>query len=320
MLRSTARLLKNTSYRIANAAVGSQTTSGRPIFIAGNGRSGTSWLGATLGLADNTLYYREPCHPERNGHRCDAADQIWSQHVLPGEDNPFFAGKLDQAFQGWFWRGSGFKITDYVHRIGRRPRIIIKDVATFSSTTWVADRWDPDVVLIFRHPGAYAASVRRLDQNNRELNRMRLLLQNPYVRGSISDTTYESCVAITDPLAASIASWALRTRLVFDDIKTHPNWHLIHYEELAADPVSMFQALYEDLGLEWTDKIAQTIKATSNANADGKFSTSRVSLTRINGWKKELTSDDVATVRRTLDLFDMPIYAAPSNWTGPFAD
>ena len=78
---------------------------------------------------------------------------IWCRYLRPGDRDAFFESRLGAAFRGHFWRGSGHPFAAYRARLGRSPRVIVKEVASFLSVEWVAARWNPAVLVILRHPG-----------------------------------------------------------------------------------------------------------------------------------------------------------------------
>ncbi|MFA5581477.1 MAG: sulfotransferase [Paracoccaceae bacterium] len=301
-------------FSLANLAVGAQSTTGRPVFVVGNGRSGTSWLGETLGQAEGVLYYREPCHPHRNGINGTAADGVWCRHVPSGGRDGFFEYTLDAAFRGHFWRGAGHGLRAYRARIGQRPRIVIKDVASFLSLEWVAARWQPDVVVILRHPGAYAASVLNLQQDPQELARLRMLCATDSLRDLLGARLLDPLAAIRDPMEAAVAAWTIRTAVFAKALPRHPDWQVVSYEDLAQDPLTGFRALYDRLGLPWSDAIAARIRARTSATDAGAFSTARVSHSRIDAWRDQLSPDQARRIRQIVAPFNLPFYSASSDW------
>lgn len=309
-------VLTRTAYSFGNRLTGTGRTSGRPILLVGNGRSGTSWMGQTLGWAERVLYYREPCHPYRNGIHDDAeANKIWARYLRPGDSDPFFETKLGKAFEGHFWQGSGHPPRAFARRIASRPRVLVKEVASFLSAEWVARKWDPAMVVIFRHPGAYAVSVRRMNHPEREIARLRLMCSDArLVEDHIGDLA-APLSEIDDPMEASLATWGIRTRAALASLARNPEWIRVHYEEVAADPVPSFAALYDRLGLSWSESVADRIRAKTTSQADGQFSTARVSQDRVDAWRKELDAAQAARLRRVIELFELPIYSTASDWT-----
>lgn len=304
-------------YSLLNAAIGTGGTSGRPVFVAGNGRSGTSWIGETLGRAENVLYYREPCQPRRNGLPPDRAEAVWCRYVAPGGSDRFFESTLDAAFRGHFWPGSGHRLGAYAERLGRRPRVVVKEVAAFMSVEWVAARWDPLVLIILRHPGAYAVSVRNLDQDDAELGRLRLLRADPVLqRDHVRRGLVGHLDAVRDPLEAAVASWAIRTSVVLDAVARHPDWIVVRYEDIARDPLAAFPDLYGRLGIAWTDAIADWVRGRTSTEVAGNYSRSRNSAARIDAWRDRLSAEETRRVRRVLEPFGLPIYAEAADWPG----
>jgi hypothetical protein len=296
-----------------NAVAGQHRVSGRPIFVTGNGRSGTTWLGETLSRAPGLLYYREPCHPERNRMPEDSVDPIWSTYLQPGDRDPYFEQRLGAAFQGHIWRGSGLKTSTFLRRLATKPRILVKEIATFMSLEWVVDRWDPQVLVIMRHPAAYAASVNAQYKKSSEILRLRRLCSDSRLRENYLSDLAGHLDKIDDIMEATVASWAIRTRVVLRALDANPDWQLIHYEDLAHSPIDEFRRLFAALDLDWSDGI-ETWIADRTQRTEADSVTVRKSSERINIWKKRLSETEITRIRRTLEPFDLPFYATPDDW------
>ncbi|EKE43133.1 hypothetical protein OCGS_2724 [Oceaniovalibus guishaninsula JLT2003] len=311
---NTSSALYSLGCRVSNGVVGGGRITGRPIFVTGNGRSGTTWLGETLARAPGLLYYREPCHPERNRMPPDRIDPIWSRYLPPDGRDPYFEQRLDAAFRGHAWHGSGLKPGTILRRTVTRPRILIKEVASFVSLEWVVARWDPEVLIILRHPAAYAASVQAMDQNRQEMTRFQRLRADPYLRAGPLADLHDHLAGIDDPLGAIAASWAIRTRTVMQARRQrHPDWRVIRYEDLAGNPVTEFRMLYDALGLEWSAGTERWIGERTRSDAPAT-ATIRKSSDRIRSWKTAFSDRDIARLRAVLDPFDLPVYASDADW------
>lgn len=287
---------------------------GRPIFVTGNGRSGTSWIGEMLGFAPNVLYYREPCHPRRNGMDPASSEQIWSKIVPEDGQDIFFERTLSRAFQGHFWRGCGFSLTDYSNRAVISPRVIVKEVASFASTEWVYKTWFPEVLVIMRHPGAYAESVRKLHQGPSELTRLELLTTNPILMGKYKDMISAALSHVNSGVDASIVAWAIRTRVYLDAKAHHQDWRLVHYENIARAPVEEMKKIYCALSLSWNEDVKTRILATTTKDTKGSYSTSRKVGSRIDAWRTELPEETRSLARHMLEILDIPYYRSASDW------
>ncbi|MEM7462877.1 MAG: sulfotransferase [Pseudomonadota bacterium] len=287
---------------------------GRPVFVTGNGRSGTSWIGEMLGFAPNVLYYREPCHPRRNGMSLDSSEQVWSKIVPENGQDIFFERTLSRAFRGHFWRGCGFSLTDYPNRATKSPRIVVKEVASFASTEWVYKTWFPEVLVIMRHPGAYAESVKKLHQGPSEVARLELLAANPVLMSKYKDMILNALSHVNSAVDASIVAWAIRTRVYLDAKAHHPDWHLVHYENIALAPVEQMKKIYSALNLGWDEDVEARILATTTNDAKGSYSTSRMVGSRIDAWRTDLPEETRNLARHTLEIFEIPFYRSTSDW------
>ena len=95
-----------------------------------------------------------------------------------------------------------------------------------------------------------------------------------------------------------------------------PEWRVVHYEDVACDPLGAFQGLYDQLGLEWTDGIEDWLRGKIGADNGGAYSTTRRSETRIDAWRSQLSAQEALRIRRVLEPFDLPEEARADNWPG----
>lgn len=310
-----SRRMTAMGHRAANAIPGLGAPDGRPLFITGNGRSGTSWIGEALGYGPGKLYYREPCHPNRNGLPTAQADAVWSRFVPADSEDAFFIKTLDKAFAGQWWGQSGLAPGALKTRVFDNPRIIIKEVAAFLSLEWVSARWAPDVLMIIRHPGAYVASVNNLDQQTEEISRFEILRDNPVLQKNYLAPFASHLNSLTHPAEITAASWAIRNYIVLKKQQAHQDWALVRYEDVAADPLAQFEALYKRFNLEWNETIASWIKDKSTSESAGQFTTSRNSASRINAWKNKLSAEQIDQIRNAVAPFALSFYEAEEDWT-----
>lgn len=301
-------------YPIANALVGFRNPIDRPLLVIGNGRSGTSWIGDTLSQERSLTYYREPCHPGRKGLSGEAADAVWTRYVPPGGSDRYFQETLGGAFDGLMVRGGGVSWRGLPARVLQRPRILVKEVAAFLSLDWLYQRWKPEVLVVVRHPCAYAASVRALRHDAAEIARFDMLRNNKTLQQNYIGHLMPHLTSVEGPLEASVASWAIRNYINLRLQAERPEWQVIYYEELARNPAEKFRSLFLKYNLHWDKTIAEWIRAKTTTEQVGHFTTSRVSSTRIDAWRQRLSSEEVARIRRVVEPFDLPIYSHADNW------
>ena len=117
-----------------------------------------------------------------------------------------------------------------------------------------------------------------------------------------------------EPLEAIVASWAIRTSVVLAVHHRYPDWRIVHYEDVAHDPIASFKELYSQFGLGWTDEIEDWLRDKTEVDSGGNFSTSRRSGTRIEAWHSQLSAEETLRIRRVLEPFDLPIFAGADDW------
>ena len=99
-------------------------------------------------------------------------------------------------------------------------------------------------------------------------------------------------------------------------VQSHENVRLVHYEALCTEPASRFRELAEWAGLEWTPELEERLQARSRANPERNdaYDTHRDSLAMRDAWRSRVSPDQARRLRRTFAAFNLPWYAADSDW------
>lgn len=283
----------------------------RPVLVAGNGRSGTSWVGDVLGLPDEALYYREPCNPDvsRAG-----GDEVWSSVVPADGCDPYFEHRLDRAFAGLIVRGQAWYPKRRLERLTHASacRVVVKEVAAYPSVEWAASRYDAQVVLVTRHPCAVVASVADRGWHDLEVDRARRLWSRPDVRASLGSDAPDPA-RLTTPVEISAFVWAVKERLALQAAKRHPEWQIVVYEDLCAQPLERFTALIEACGLAVSPQVEAAIELRSSTESEGPYATSRRSIEHVARWRSVLSAAQVDRVRAVVDAIG-PSSARGLEW------
>lgn len=296
---------------LPNLAAGSNPPSGRPVAIIGNGRSGTSWIGETIGSAPGVVYYREPCHPQVRYRRDDT---VWSRYVAPGGRDADFEACLDRAFRGGY---VGDPDLDPALRELRRSgdyRVVVKEVAAFLSAEWLCNRYDPLVVFAVRHPCPSVMSVHKLGLVEPEKRRFAELLANPELRDGVLADFIPHLEGLEDPLEVSAGIWALKNHVALDVARRRGDWIQVAYEDACLEPLETFRDLFTRLGLEWTADMEQRVIQSTSTAQDGPHATSKVSSRQVDAWRGKMTAGEKAMVRRAVEPFDFPFYNRDEDW------
>jgi hypothetical protein len=200
-------------------------------------------------------------------------------------------------------------------RLGRK-RPLVKDPIALLSAEWFAQRFGMKVVVLIRHPAAFAASVKRLGWRHR--------FETFFVNGRVPDVVrpYEGEIREQarcpgDVLDEAALLWRILYNAVDGYRQRQPNWIFLRHEDASADPMATFEQLYDRLGLELTMRARQRIeRATGSRNranprtAHGFRLDSAASLGR---WRTELGADEVELLReRTRDVW--PRFYGDADW------
>lgn len=298
-------------FDLGNRALAFRQPVGPPIAIVGNGRSGTSWIGRTVGQAAGTLYYREPCHPRTTG-RDD--DTVWSRYVPPEGDDPHFRRCLQHAFSGRMMNPSEWDLHVLMERLGESHRIVVKEVATFFSLEWLYRNWRPAIVIVVRHPCPSVRSVQRLGLAEPERRRYREIITNPLLVEQFLEPHMARLRALESPLEISAAIWAIKNMVALSALPQHPEWNVIRYEDVCLRPVDEFRALFKRINLTWSLEIEQWLNESTTQWEAGPHATSKISRRQVDAWRNAMSVSERDTVRRVVEPFGLPFYQHDQDW------
>lgn len=97
--------------------------------------------------------------------------------------------------------------------------------------------------------------------------------------------------------------WGLLTCALQDATERNPQWVAVHHDELCMDPRLHFEALSRKLGLEWGDS-ADAFLRDSERPGD-RYATKRVAREQPRRWASRLTRGDVDEIKKTLAGFPL---------------
>jgi hypothetical protein len=302
------------------------------VLVAGAPRSGTTWIGTVLSLADGACGVHEPDNPAHDPFALRASlglgrfplldkgdiapaeyEDLWAR-ALAGlghrHTTRWLAAKtllrhtpcpeLRAAFDG----GTPVVSTRIaaVRRVATPrsepapgPRPIVKSVHCTLALPWLAERFSPQTVLVLRHPLNVVASYLELGWADAGLHTR---------AAELGDALRVPVPALPDgapPVARIAWQTALFASVLTDLADRHPGWRLVTHEELCREPAERFRRLYAQLGLGWT-AAAEEFLDRSNRPGTG-IRTNRVTRTQPGRWRHRLTYAQVEEVRRVLDLF-----------------
>jgi hypothetical protein len=282
------------------------------VLVAGLPRSGTTWVGEVLGHAAGARYLHEPDnhlvrpdawwakrelgpYPElRPGSSGGDYDRLWSLAFAGGpRPSLLYAGAriLQRAGAS---RLSGRLAGRQRSRPAPGP-LVVKSVHCARSLEWVADRFDPAVVVVERHPFGVISSWRKLGWDD-------------FLDNDPGALRYAMAVLGVDPLPQGApwlerAAWhyGLLSSYLEQARRRHPDWLVVRHEVLCSGPEPAFQRISARLGLQFTEATARFLSA-SNRPGEG-YSTHRLWHEQVDGGRSRLTPAERALVLAVLDRF-----------------
>jgi hypothetical protein len=303
--------------------------SGKPILVTGAHRSGTTWVGKMLALAPGVAYIHEPFNPRTAAGLSPARfDRYFT--VVTSENEARYRPGLEQTIRFRYGLGAQLGslrgVADVARtgrdlvRVGRNRltgrRPLVKDPIALLSAEWLAESFGMDVVVLIRHPAAFAASLKRLGWKHS----FATFIQDgrvPEVVRPFEAEIREQAERPGEILAQAALLWRLLYNAVDGYRERHPDWTFVRHEDASLDPVGTFERLYERLGLELTAaaraEIARSSDPDNPAALPTPHSVALASAASLGRWREDLAAEEVETLReRTRDVW--PRFYADEDW------
>lgn len=181
----------------------------------------------------------------------------------------------------------------------RRPRLILKDPLASFSLEWLTRNFDLDVVVMVRHPCAFAWSLKRMDW---DMDFGALLRQPRLMEDHLSTFVDDLRSPPGDIVARAGLMWSCINSVLAEEFERHPQWRWRRHEDVATRPLEELSRLYADLGLRWTSEAEAAVRSMTHGSEDEAPKGQVHALVRDSHrvpevWKKRLTTSEIATVR-----------------------
>jgi hypothetical protein len=251
---------------------------GPPTLILSLPRSGSTWVGAALGLAANALYLREPINHIRQRLGQSSTLQALDQGRPPAQ----YARLARLAFAGLpaFPRAAVPRPDQWALGQRRRRRVVIKEVNPLACA-WFLAQFRPRLILLLRHPAAIALSYRQL--------------------GWVSEPW--------DWLGTSLGAGLLAAHQA---ISGYPDVRVVFYEALCRDPLTGFGQLFDFAGLAWPESGDDSGDRAAGQSWPSLITP--VSLEQAERWKQQLSLRELASFRAAYQAADPPWYRSDEEW------
>lgn len=282
------------------------------ILITGSHRSGSTWLGRLLAEADGLHYVHEPFNivarvrwtasrpPQQFHYVCHDNEGGWDTELDAVMQLRFPA--LPQAAAS-IRAGRGRRLARLTRdarrarSLGERP--LIKDPIALFSTEWLAERHGLQPVILVRSPVSFVGSLtrRKWSFDFRHWAEQPLLMDR--LLGDYRDQIQAQVDRPGTIVEQAVLQWNVFYSVVERFRAEHPEWLVVRYEDLAAEPGVEIPRLYGQLGLEFgagQAKLLQEMSSGGDGEGTGAMDLKRDSQAATETWKERLSPDEVAFV------------------------
>ncbi|MFO1514329.1 MAG: sulfotransferase [Verrucomicrobiota bacterium] len=277
----------------------------RPIFLAGMPRTGTTWIASVLAATPGTAYFHEPF----NYLHVEESAPFVMRYRRGGDTVPELTAYCRRCFSG-----------RQRHRnvISRQPkwrrwlpftfgRILIKDVHSLLALDWMDRQFGPRIVIVLRHPLAFADSWFRMTGGKSEKAIERLLTQPALLEDYLRP--FESHLRAMDDFWSRIgAYWGACYYVALQQQLSHPEWIMVRHEDFLEDTTTRFRELCARLDLPWSDRTEQFLLKSNASDSGELYVPQRILSNEKEKWRKSLTAEQRAAVARGAAPFEIAAY------------
>ena len=262
------------------------------LFVAGVGRSGTTWLSDILNFNNQYRLMFEPFHAEKVS--VCRRFRI-RQYLRPANTDPYFLNAANTILDGRV-RNAWIDSQNRKHFSRRR---IIKDIRANLLLGWLHAHFpNLPIVYVLRHPCAVAISRCRMNfatHFDDFLAQEDLIddFLHPFV-GTLTRTEGD--------FQKQILLWCVENYVVFRQCKPGA-LHIMFYEDLCVDPRREIDALFHFLRQEVPERVFAQLDRPSALSRQGSAIITGDSL--IDGWRKAVSREELVQAMDLVAMFGL---------------
>lgn len=294
------------------------------IIVIGVPRSGTTWVSTILSTAPGAVLINEPDYPESYPSGGLALDEYGLYPVVgTGASAPSYETIWDIAFSG------GFPDRPLTRRVGKTlaalprdvlqpfvraaahflPRVrtppehcVVKTVNAQFAIDWIADRYDPLVVVVRRNLLSVIGSWLQMGFVPYAIATPFELPDHPEIRREFLEPLSLHPPSRDEPMMHRIA-WhvGLLSMGLERAAARHPEWVVLDHEDLCKSPTERFRALFSETGLTWTNAVERELHRLDRPGSG--LNVQRVAREQIDSWKNRLSPEQAADAMGILRRF-----------------
>jgi hypothetical protein len=298
------------------------------VLIVGLPRSGTSWVGNTLGRAPGAEYVHEPDGDHEPfafrarrgsfiapvldpGTPAPELERLWAGVFAGGRRSTSWSSRLawrlyrnspvERRWRSWLEGETSpdLRLISHLARpleaVPGARHVVAKTVRAEGYVEWIAQRFSPEVVIVERNPLNALASWSELGfgKDPRALVGLGRLARERW--------DVEVLPATAPLIERQAFVFGVGACLLRDATARHPEWTVVSHEVLCRDPKDEARALLARVGLEWGPGTERYL-VESDREGTG-YRTERRARDQPERWRSRLTEEQVDGILTTLARF-----------------
>ena len=270
------------------------------IFLAGTGRSGTTWVSNIINYNNSYRYIFEPFH----SYFVDICkDFKYRQYLRPENNDEKYIEPARKILSG--------KIKNkWVDRFNKKflcKKRLIKDIRANLMLKWIKTQFpEIKVILLLRHPGAVANSRIKLNWEDH----LDILLSQEELMEDFLNPFKKDILAAKTIFEKNIFLWCIENYVPLKQFSRNEIL-VTFYEKYAVSPEEEIDKLFKCLGKNYDQSIYRVLKKPSPEVRKESALISGGSI--IDKWKENITKEQLERAIDILSLFELDsIYSTDS--------
>ena len=293
-----------------------QFPKGRPLFITGSPRSGTTWVAAMLAVP-GVWYIHEPFNPNKNmwheeftfipaGAMRDDVDRIVKRILRGGARCALHLPNVSLPLMPLRWMPVKYR------------QLLLKDPIAALMAEFLTLRLNARTLALFRHPAGFVRSY--LDLGWPSARFLRQFLNTPQlIKAHFSEQAgLIGKYAEDDSLESATVLHSCICRVLWRTAERLSNVILLRFEDLADEPLARFEELFGKLDLPYNDKIREMhtglTQGTRTSEQNNPHAVFRNSSRMAWKWRGTFSRPELDCISRLWKEFDVPLYGDLSEW------
>ncbi|PIG93295.1 sulfotransferase domain-containing protein [Gloeocapsopsis sp. IPPAS B-1203] len=262
------------------------------IFLAGTGRSGTTWVSSIINYNNDYRDIFEPFHP----YKVELVEHFrYRQYLRIDNQHQEFLQPTKAILSGKIKN----QWTDQFNKKVFCQKRMIKDIRANFLLKWLNHNFpEVPIILLFRHPCAVVNSKLHLGWGN---HLDELLAQPELVEDFLQPFKQEIIAAKTD-FEKQIFLWCLENYVPLKQFAPQ-EIHLAFYENFCKEPKAEIERLFTFLGKKFDDTVFAILNKPSATSRQESaiITTGNV----VDSWKKHITHEQLERAIEILSLFGL---------------